>query len=326
MELFIVASVILIIVTGIDNQKLKAIKWENPCQNTPLPMATYMYDSTRKDSNLCLSKQCYDANGGYGDRELQGYGSTFKSYNADLPLKLWYSYEYNDNYVATTAGPPDNTYDTTFNNGYIYSKNIQGTIPLNLYYNSDYKDHATLANKTLEQQYINNGYKFIGTQGYILGVDVNTSNMNTNQAPYCDVTKSFEERAKNLVYDIEYYNTVFLETYQGLSGNTATAIVTNNSDIAVNIPAYQWWNEALHGVGNSPGVTYNGPIKATTMFPQVITTACSFNRSLFYRIGEVIGTEGRAMWNNGQAGLTFWAPNVNIFRDPRWYYLYFARS
>jgi len=297
---------------------VQSSKWANPCQNGALPVATYMYDAGRHDSNLCLSQQCYDENTFYIDRQSQGYASTIPSSSADLALTLWYSPTYNDNYVATTAGPPDSTYDVSFGNGYIYSKNVQGTVPLNLYYNSDYKDHATLANKTLEQQYINNGYKFIGTQGYIIGVDVNTSNVNTNPAPYCDVNESFEDRAKNLVYDIEYYNTVFLETYQGLSGNSASAIIANNSDIAVNIPAYQWWNEALHGVGNSPGVNYNGPIKATTMFPQVITTACSFNRSLFYRIGEAIGTEARAMWNNGQAGLTFWTPNINIFRDPRW--------
>ena len=50
----------------------------------------------------------------------------------------------------------------------------------------------------------------------------------------------------------------------------------------------------------------------------MITTGASFNRTLFYKIGDAISTEARAMWNNGQAWLTFWAPNINIFRDPRW--------
>jgi beta-glucosidase-like glycosyl hydrolase len=51
---------------------------------------------------------------------------------------------------------------------------------------------------------------------------------------------------------------------------------------------------------------------------KVITTASSFNASLFRAIGVAISTEARAMNNAGQAGLTYWAPNVNIFRDPRW--------
>ncbi|XP_052195965.1 probable beta-D-xylosidase 6 [Diospyros lotus] len=85
------------------------------------------------------------------------------------------------------------------------------------------------------------------------------------------------------------------------------------------IPAYQWWSESLHGVGGSgPGVSFNGIIPAATSFPQVIVTGASFNRSLWYKIASAIGVEGRAFFNVGQAGLTFWAPNVNIFRDPRW--------
>ena len=54
------------------------------------------------------------------------------------------------------------------------------------------------------------------------------------------------------------------------------------------------------------------------IYPQPIATASSFNTKLFYNIGKVISTEARAMFNNGQAGLTFWAPNMNIYRDPRW--------
>jgi len=83
------------------------------------------------------------------------------------------------------------------------------------------------------------------------------------------------------------------------------------------IPAYNWWNEALHGVGRS-GVA--------TVFPQAIGLAASFDDSLAYEVANVISTEARAMYNaairNGNhgkyAGLTFWTPNINIFRDPRW--------
>lgn len=83
------------------------------------------------------------------------------------------------------------------------------------------------------------------------------------------------------------------------------------------IPAYNWWNEALHGVARA-GVA--------TMFPQAIGLAASFDRNLLHKIGDVVSTEGRAKYNefSGKGdrgiykGLTFWAPNVNIFRDPRW--------
>ncbi|RVX23392.1 putative beta-D-xylosidase 6 [Vitis vinifera] len=67
-----------------------------------------------------------------------------------------------------------------------------------------------------------------------------------------------------------------------------------------------------------PGVSFNGTVSAATSFPQVLLTAASFNRSLWFSIGSAIAVEARAMYNVGQAGLTFWAPNINIFRDPRW--------
>lgn len=83
------------------------------------------------------------------------------------------------------------------------------------------------------------------------------------------------------------------------------------------IPAYNWWNEALHGVARA-GVA--------TMFPQAIGMASSFDAPLLEEVAKVVSTEGRAKYNayssNGDRGiykgLTFWAPNVNIFRDPRW--------
>ena len=83
------------------------------------------------------------------------------------------------------------------------------------------------------------------------------------------------------------------------------------------IPAYNWWNEALHGVARAG---------TATVFPQAIGMAASFDRALIRRMGEVIATEGRAKYNAQSArgdrdiykGLTFWSPNVNIFRDPRW--------
>ncbi|KAG2300685.1 hypothetical protein Bca52824_037157 [Brassica carinata] len=85
------------------------------------------------------------------------------------------------------------------------------------------------------------------------------------------------------------------------------------------IPDYNWWSEALHGVSDvGGGSNFTGPVPGATSFPQVILTAASFNISLFQAIGKVVSTEARAMYNVGAAGLTFWSPNVNIFRDPRW--------
>ncbi|KAL2513694.1 Beta-D-xylosidase 4 [Forsythia ovata] len=85
------------------------------------------------------------------------------------------------------------------------------------------------------------------------------------------------------------------------------------------IPKYEWWAEALHGVSFYGFAThFANPVPAATSFPQVILTAASFNESLFEIIGKVVSTEARAMYNVGLTGLTFWSPNVNIYRDPRW--------
>ena len=83
------------------------------------------------------------------------------------------------------------------------------------------------------------------------------------------------------------------------------------------VPAYNWWNEALHGVARAG---------TATMFPQAIALAAAFDEDLMKQVGEVIAEEGRAKYNEQAKrgdrdiykGLTFWSPNVNIFRDPRW--------
>ncbi|KAF5936893.1 hypothetical protein HYC85_024399 [Camellia sinensis] len=86
------------------------------------------------------------------------------------------------------------------------------------------------------------------------------------------------------------------------------------------IPEYKWWSEGLHGValGWHGGTRFSELVPGATSFPQVILIAASFNVTLFEAIGKAVSTEARAMYNVGLAGLTFWSPNVNIFRDPRW--------
>jgi beta-glucosidase len=83
------------------------------------------------------------------------------------------------------------------------------------------------------------------------------------------------------------------------------------------IPSYNWWNEALHGVARSG---------YATVFPQSITIANSWDEGLMYNVANAISDEARAKYHEFQRrgktgiyqGLTFWSPNINIFRDPRW--------
>src|SRR5579871_1212886 len=83
------------------------------------------------------------------------------------------------------------------------------------------------------------------------------------------------------------------------------------------IPAYNWWSESLHGVARSG---------TATIFPQAIALGATFDDDLVFRVANSISDEARAMHNAAVAqgyyqifgGLTFWTPNINIFRDPRW--------
>ncbi len=91
----------------------------------------------------------------------------------------------------------------------------------------------------------------------------------------------------------------------------------NNAIERLGVPAYNWWNEACHGVGRAG---------RATVFPQVIGLAATWDRALVHRVASVIADEARAKHHAAAAagrrgqyqGLTFWTPNVNIFRDPRW--------
>ncbi|EFJ23793.1 hypothetical protein SELMODRAFT_103038 [Selaginella moellendorffii] len=124
--------------------------------------------------------------------------------------------------------------------------------------------------------------------------------------PFCDVSLPVPDRVADLVGRMN------------LSEKIAQ-IVSNASGIPrLGIPGYQWWEEALHGVAESPGVKFAAPVPSATSFPQVILTVASFNSSLWNKIAQAISIEAIAMYNAGRSGLTFWSPNINIFRDPRW--------
>ncbi|RDX70314.1 putative beta-D-xylosidase 2, partial [Mucuna pruriens] len=171
----------------------------------------------------------------------------------------------------------------------------------------------------------------------------------TKNLAFCKVSVAIPERVKDLIGRLTLQEKVRL-------------LVNNAAPVPrLGIKGYEWWSEALHGVSNvGPGVKFNALIPAATSFPQVITTAASFNASLWEAIGRpcaytfgtpcivhgeatihlimlldfsahglevgtlknlcklVVSDEARAMYNGGTAGLTYWSPNVNIFRDPRW--------
>ncbi|KAA8527395.1 hypothetical protein F0562_034890 [Nyssa sinensis] len=129
----------------------------------------------------------------------------------------------------------------------------------------------------------------------------------TRNLPFCRVSLNIKDRVRDLIGRLTLPEKIRLLV------NNAAAVPR------LGIKGYEWWSEALHGVSNvGPGTKFGGDFPGATSFPQVITTAASFNASLWEEIGRVVSDEARAMYNGGVAGLTYWSPNVNIFRDPRW--------
>lgn len=119
------------------------------------------------------------------------------------------------------------------------------------------------------------------------------------------MAKTFRERAEELVEQM----TLEEKVSQTLHGAAEIQ--------RLGIPKYNWWNEALHGIARTG---------TATLFPQAIGLAASFDEELVAEMADIIATEGRAKYNmhvkygdrDIYKGLTYWAPNVNIFRDPRW--------
>lgn len=133
------------------------------------------------------------------------------------------------------------------------------------------------------------------------------NNRATKDLPFCRANLPIKDRVRDLL------GRLTLQEKVRLLVNNAAAVPR------LGIQGYEWWSEALHGVSDvGPGTKFLPTFLGATQFPQVITTASSFNDTLWEKIGEVVSNEARAMYNGGKAGLTFWSPNVNIFRDPRW--------
>lgn len=126
------------------------------------------------------------------------------------------------------------------------------------------------------------------------------------QPIYLDTNRPIDERVQDLL------SRMTIEEKISQMRNAASAIPR------LGIPAYDFWSEALHGVAR------NG---RATVFPQAIAMAATWDPELVYQVADAIGDEGRAKYHealrkNGEnliyQGLTFWSPNINIFRDPRW--------
>ena len=120
-----------------------------------------------------------------------------------------------------------------------------------------------------------------------------------------DIEKKMQKRAKEVISNLTLEEKIsqLLHEASGID--------------RLGIKPYNWWSEALHGVARCG---------RATVFPEPIGIAATFDEDLMYRIGDAVASEGRAKFNIAQsignygedAGLTFWSPNVNIFRDPRW--------
>src|SRR2546427_9370567 len=132
-----------------------------------------------------------------------------------------------------------------------------------------------------------------------------TAAQQETKPPYLDTSLSLDQRVDDLV------SRMTLEEKVSQMMNAAPAIER------LDIPEYEWWNEGLHGVARAG---------YATVFPQAIGLAATWDTNLVAQVADVISTEARAKHNEfvrhnergRYKGLTFWSPNINIFRDPRW--------
>jgi beta-glucosidase len=147
----------------------------------------------------------------------------------------------------------------------------------------------------------------------VLSLTAISSAQQPGSAPYLDPNLPPERRAADLV------SRMTLEEKVLQMQNSAPAIPR------LGVPVYNWWNEALHGVAQG----------RATVFPQAIGLGATWDTDLIHRVADAISTEARAKYHEAQrrppvpevgpgaapgrtAGLTYWSPNINIFRDPRW--------
>ena len=142
----------------------------------------------------------------------------------------------------------------------------------------------------------------VALTGFLIGCIAGAQE--AERLPYLDPSLPAEQRAADLVHRMTVEEKVTQLT------NQSRAIPR------LNVPAYNWWSESLHGVASG----------GTTEFPEPVGLAATFDTDAIHRMAVAIGIEGRikrmqferAGHSRAQEGLDFWAPNINIFRDPRW--------
>lgn len=141
--------------------------------------------------------------------------------------------------------------------------------------------------------------------GLVFAIFISTHCIAQQKFLFRDTTQTIDARVNDLLRQLTLEEKISLLGYQSPEIKE------------LNIPAYNWWNEALHGVARAGNAT---------IFPQAIGMAASFNNDLLRECADAISTEARAKYNLASQsgnhfqymGLTFWSPNINIFRDPRW--------
>ncbi|KAG8385323.1 hypothetical protein BUALT_Bualt03G0030800 [Buddleja alternifolia] len=128
--------------------------------------------------------------------------------------------------------------------------------------------------------------------------------LNMKDFAFCDSSLPYEVRVKDLI------DRMTLNEKSGQIGDIASGVPR------LGLPEYIWWSEALHGVSSvGDGATFfNDVVPGATSFPTIWVVKHFF----FFLFFQAVSTEARAMYNLGQAGLTFWSPNINVVRDPRW--------
>ena len=156
-----------------------------------------------------------------------------------------------------------------------------------------------------KNQKMKNHKQTITKIAFLLCIGVVNTITGQSKKPWLDTNLSYTERINLLVKEMT------------LEEKTSQMLDVCPPIPRLGIPEYNWWNESLHGIAR------NG---RATVFPQAIGMAATFDEKLIQRVGNAISDEARAKYNEAikidnrsrYAGLTFWSPNVNIFRDPRW--------
>ncbi len=139
----------------------------------------------------------------------------------------------------------------------------------------------------------------------LAGRAISAQQADAKTPPYLDPSLPIDQRVDNLISQMT------------IEEKTSQLVNQSRAIPRLKVPAYDWWSEALHGVAN------NG---IATVFPEPIGLAATFDPELIHKMAIVISTEARVKYDQNQKdgnsdifqGLTFWSPNINIFRDPRW--------